>query len=260
MAYSKPPVGALLDRTHPLSRGLIGYWLLGEGGGTRVNDSFGNNPGVLTNFSGNPWGGSPSGGRCPKLDGVDDYIDLGISNLLAPAALSFVIWGTFSSFTNGYSAVFSRIKSGTFYQFFVKSDGKIAIYVRGSGGGSSYDGTGAFTLSTGVEYCLAGTYDGTTIRGYVDAVLDNSQAYADDLSSITDINTTVGTQLSTPSRCCDFKANNLRLYNRGLSREELIWLRAERYAGFASDGLDFGDFSGTAPPPSTGRVFGYVFG
>jgi len=38
----KPLLGTLLDRTHPLSAGLIGAWLFNEGAGTTAMDSSGN--------------------------------------------------------------------------------------------------------------------------------------------------------------------------------------------------------------------------
>ena len=38
----KPPKGAQLRRGHPLSRGLVGYWLMNEAGGSVVQDLSGN--------------------------------------------------------------------------------------------------------------------------------------------------------------------------------------------------------------------------
>jgi len=44
----KPPKGAMLNRGHPLARGLVGCWLMNEGGGNIVNDLSGNgNRGVF---------------------------------------------------------------------------------------------------------------------------------------------------------------------------------------------------------------------
>ena len=45
----KPPKGAMLNRGHPLSRGLKGCWLMNEGGGKIVNDLSGNgNTGIFS--------------------------------------------------------------------------------------------------------------------------------------------------------------------------------------------------------------------
>jgi len=42
MAILKPPRGVLLQRGHPLSRGLVGCWLMNEGAGTLVRDASAN--------------------------------------------------------------------------------------------------------------------------------------------------------------------------------------------------------------------------
>lgn len=34
----KPPKGVMLNRGHPISRGLVGFWLMNEGAGTLLND------------------------------------------------------------------------------------------------------------------------------------------------------------------------------------------------------------------------------
>lgn len=38
----KPPKGVLLNRGHPLARGLVGSWLMNEGGGNTIQDLSGN--------------------------------------------------------------------------------------------------------------------------------------------------------------------------------------------------------------------------
>lgn len=45
----KPLLGTLLDLSHPLSQGLVGAWLLNEGGGALVNDLANRAFGTLTN-------------------------------------------------------------------------------------------------------------------------------------------------------------------------------------------------------------------
>ena len=34
----KPPLGTQLNYSHPLSQGLVGYWLMNEGSGNQLND------------------------------------------------------------------------------------------------------------------------------------------------------------------------------------------------------------------------------
>lgn len=81
MRFQKPPTGAVLNPLHPLSRGLVGYWLFNEGAGSLVNDISGHgNHGKLTNMlpnvQGSGWGGGKSGGIL-QFDGISDYVDCG---------------------------------------------------------------------------------------------------------------------------------------------------------------------------------------
>lgn len=81
--FSKPPPGAQIDWTHPLSRGLVGCWLFNEGAGIRANDlsPYGNH-GTLTNFgAGSATSGWTGGkfGTALQCDGVDDAINCGDS-------------------------------------------------------------------------------------------------------------------------------------------------------------------------------------
>ena len=68
----------MINPLHPLSKGLVGAWLMNEGAGSRVNDISGHgNHGILKNMSPNAqnsgWGGSKFGGGL-GFDGSDDYV------------------------------------------------------------------------------------------------------------------------------------------------------------------------------------------
>jgi len=68
----KPPKGAMLNRGHPYARGLVGLWLMNEGGGNTVADLSGN--GGAGSFNGDVnWVGGKYG---PALNflGDADYV------------------------------------------------------------------------------------------------------------------------------------------------------------------------------------------
>lgn len=75
---TKPKPGFRLNPLHPLSRGLQGWWLFNEGGGSILHDQSGNeNHGTLTGMDPQfDWVASPLGGAL-EFDGVDDYVDAG---------------------------------------------------------------------------------------------------------------------------------------------------------------------------------------
>lgn len=71
MKVWQPPVGTPINRSHPLSAGLIGFWPLNEGGGQKAFDYAFNNNGGLANgavYTKNVKG------SCVSFDGVDDIV------------------------------------------------------------------------------------------------------------------------------------------------------------------------------------------
>ncbi len=67
MSIIKPPRGILPNKSHPLARGLAGYWPMLEGGGGKISDlSCNGNIGELTGTA--PWSSGLFGG-CVNYDG-----------------------------------------------------------------------------------------------------------------------------------------------------------------------------------------------
>lgn len=102
------------------------------------------------------------------------YVDLGTA--MDPAAMTYSIWVNGDSFSDSYNSTIVR-SGGTgsdYSQLFVKSNGKIAVYL-GAAGNVDYDGTGSHTLSTGTWYLVAFTYDSTNgLIGYVNGGVDGT--------------------------------------------------------------------------------------
>ena len=90
----KPPLGAKVNFSHPLAKGLVGLWLMNEGGGNKVYDLSGNeNHGTLTNMDpATDWVGGKDGPAI-DFDGSDDYVDMGdVDTLEGLNAMSVCLW------------------------------------------------------------------------------------------------------------------------------------------------------------------------
>lgn len=71
----KPPLGVQINWAHPISRGLVGCWLMNEGSGNKIYDlSNNNNNGT---FYGNTSWIPGKYGSCLDFDGSGDYVSLG---------------------------------------------------------------------------------------------------------------------------------------------------------------------------------------
>ncbi len=155
-----------------------GVWHLPNGSTLSTGDSTGNaNNGTLVN--------SPTAGA-GQIDGgaslasaSSQYLTLGNSSILEPAAITVSAWVNGASFPNSVNNVVSSVcaRGGQYYQISVNSTGKIAVYLVGGASNVSYDGTGSHTLSTGAWYYLTLTYSSSAgLIAYVNAGADGSAA------------------------------------------------------------------------------------
>lgn len=231
---SKPSPGRLLDLAHPLSRGLVGFWLLGDGG-ARANDSTGkNNHGILTSFPVNSWVGGPSGGSALRFDGAASYIPL-------PSMAA--------RFTTEATVVLEvRLRLHT-----PVDDAKTGLISLGVGSLPRYpyvDGTiycdyfsnirktvGVGLVTDRTQWHQVAVTSTPGANGW--RFYQNGQLYyldtGDSTISLAPV-VEIGRHNNGGSNYeLDGDLNFVRLYNRSLSNLELLQLKADPYAGFVAD-------------------------
>ena len=85
---AKPPVGAILDESHPINQGQVGCWLLNEGQGTSVINLVDRSAGTLVNSP--TWVTGPYGPALSMVGSSSQRVDLGALKLgLSPQATIF---------------------------------------------------------------------------------------------------------------------------------------------------------------------------
>lgn len=241
--FTKPRAGVKLNHAHPLSRGLVGYWVLNEGSGTIVYDISGSGQhGTLTGFSFSStsgWTGSPMGGGL-RGDGSNDVVNCGSSSILNPIAMSWCSWVMTTSLSQPYQSPFTRrlgVGNTYAYTWAVKSNGRVAIYVR-TAGDTAYDGTGAHIIAVNKWYFVAFTYSSSDgLKGYVNGVLDGTAAANGNISQVADVTYlmddpyTGGGVNRTWTGCMD----ETRVYNRVLLPNEIKTLYANPHINLMSN-------------------------
>ena len=135
---TKPPAGVRLNPLHPLSQGLVGYWLFNEGAGSIAHDisGYGNHGtlvGMSTNAQSSGWGGSKFGGGL-QFDGSGDYISKSTFTLTFPSTI--IMWINPSQGALSQSrTILSRDGGTTFLWYYIEGGAdntKIDIYDGGS--------------------------------------------------------------------------------------------------------------------------------
>lgn len=111
----KPNPGCQLSYSHPLASKLVGFWLMNEGAGVRLNDLTAN-ANTATLKGGAPWGASPLGSAL-KLNGSSQYANLAAGNgslNLAGSDATIISLVNFSSLTpdSNQALIFGGYQNG----------------------------------------------------------------------------------------------------------------------------------------------------
>lgn len=248
----KPLPGAQLDRTHPLAQGLVGCWLMNEGGGLSVYDYSGNDAhGALTN--GPTWEAGPDGGAL-RFDGSDDYVSAApVLSGLESATITVRVNqpprgigsddGVWVGTNVAYNAAFLSGRNFTGWQVWIN---KLKYQIT-----ENFDSTWHTYTTVFVGGALLEMYrDGLIRRSY-------------DTSIPTSINNHATLQFgrTATSLYSGATISHVHIHNRALSADEIAWLHAEPYCMFARPDrwrrvFDFGESGGIIRPrgPRTLRV------
>ncbi len=212
---------------------LVGWWRLDDGTGTVALDSSGNgNDGQI---QGNPaWVAGILGGAL-QMDGAGDYINCGNGPTLDirdQITLSF--WIKTDGFTTDWSAIISK-GDGSWRMSRSATTGN-ALHM-GFGGTTTAGNTymdGAITVTDGEWHHGAGVYDGAEAQIYVDGVLDVTQAATGQLASAT-YDVLIGENAQQTGRYLNATLDDVRIYNRALTLEEIEIVMEGEFAPIAAD-------------------------
>jgi len=215
-------IPALAGATDP---SLLGWWKLDDGAGLTAADSSGNdNHGTLTNMAGNEWTtGQIDGGL--EFDGNNDYVDTPIVNNEI-TNLTFAAWfksDDAGSIGDNYLAqrFVSQSRDSTYSRLAIGiNNNRIATYWHDGGHNV---GEGTTTLTSGMWYHAALTYDGSTIRIYLNGNEENSFDESSMTAPSASTTLKIARQISG-ERSFDGVLDDVRVYGRALSPEEIAEL------------------------------------
>lgn len=169
---------------------LVAYYKLNSTSGTTANDSKSSNNGTLTNMAGNEWQTSPAmfgPKNALDFDGSNDYVNCGTINL-SGSALTFECWVNVDAFQNNSPYISSIIgtESGNGTALLRFGDGglaknKVQFVLHIGTAQSKLDGIAE--LETNKWYHIAGVYDGSEMKIYINGKLDTSKDQSGNITS-----------------------------------------------------------------------------
>jgi chitodextrinase len=229
--------GALLAAPAPAQtvNGLVAAYGFEEGSGTAIGDASGrNNNGVA---SGTSWSTAGKFGNALVFNGTNARVTVpNTASLQLTTAMTLEAWVLPTTAPTGWRAIVDKTVDG--YYLMASTDNGNRPGVGGTWNDGNKNIFGPTVLPVNTWSHLATTFDGTTVRFFVNGVQVSSQAQTAALG------TTTGTlQIGGDSYPNEFFAgliDEVRVYNRALSAAEIQ--------------ADMGVAVGTPPPPVVDTV------
>jgi hypothetical protein len=203
--------------TSAVQADLVGWWRLDEGSGTTAYDSSGNgNDGTIL---GNPkWVAGKVGGAI-DFDGDGDYINCGNDPIFdITDEITLTVWVNSNDNGNsehncwlgkGDNAYAIKHQSGNYLEFFIYD-----------GDWHSTNYSTDITSLNGDWHHMAGTYDGSELKFYLDGELAANLVYSSTIGTAAH-NVTIGENSQATGRYFDGMLDDPRIYNKALSQDDI---------------------------------------
>ena len=230
----KPKPGAVLNRAHPMSQGLIGLWLFNEGAGLKTKDLVSDQYGTISNMAINSttsgWIGSPLGGGL-QFDGSDDFITFTNNQALQGLTdrVTVIVRFKLVSVAHSFNNVLMKNNANTnFLGVLINSTGTNWQFQLAA---STHTGS---ALTVGNVYECAASWNknlaSNQVRLYTNGVAVAVATNTTALNTST-TNLSFGSDLVNAGRQMNMVLEHCRIYNRDLVEKEIRELYTRPYTG-----------------------------
>lgn len=222
-----------LNKLHPINQGLVGCWLLGDAAAGVIYDiSESGNSGSVGNT---PLTTQPSHHRgfASHFDitgGNDEYIVIPNSDSINLITVTMSCWCYYDG-SGSFPRIISKLSGGPFngYELLAYDGTSFPAFQIGKGGGVTL-AHDSVILPRNIWNHVVGTYDGFTGRLYINGAQVGTFSSTNALGTTTTA-LNIGRWPGATSSYFSGGIEGVRLYNRGLSADEVLRLYVEPYAG-----------------------------
>ena len=205
----------------PNNQGLVGYWSFNEGTSTVALDYSGNkNKGTLVN--GPAWVNGKRG-KALNFDGVNDFVDANPSNgnnLDISGPLTVTAWVKTNSLGT-FQTIISKHTGGSNANYLIWIENQNRFQTYASPGGISTNVMGTTVAKKNTWYHVAELWDGAFLRLFVNGVQEGTPASGSGNVGVTIKDVAIGSESYGGSNFFNGLIDEVRVYNRALSADEI---------------------------------------
>lgn len=200
----------------------VAHWELDEASGTIAPDSSGNGyDATLVGRTGPEWRTGPNGGAL-EFHGVGSYVNCSNSPIFdVTDALSVSAWINITTVPADWAGIITKGDDAWRFSTFQRTT---SLHFAVTGPPDYWAVNGQTQLNPGQWYNVAATYDGTEIRLYVDGVEDAIATAYDGGVTTDPFDVWIGGNSDRPGREFDGLIDEVAVWNRALSINEIQWL------------------------------------
>lgn len=216
--------------------GLVGWWTM-DGPDTISNITDRSTTGTNGSLTGQAATTTAPGkiGQALSLDGTDDFVNMGTSATYATSNMTISFWARSNTAPTIFDGPMGKTESDTWTQgwgFFFQSATQMRFFVEGY---NTNFASNTFTNPVTNWNHYVGTWDGTTIKLYVNAVVGTNANYSGSITATNQFN--IGRVGGTNNYNLNGQIDDVRFYNRALSASEVSALYK---AGQSKQNISFG--------------------
>ncbi len=231
---NKPILGTRLNWSHPLNKGLVGFWLFNEGHGDKVYDlSMNENTGTCTGMADPPTttSGWNPGRIGPSIcfDGSNDYILLSNNSNLNLTGNYTISSSFYSNDVTLFKMIVAKSEGGAVTcQYELGQNNGTAVFRVGNGISIR---TASKSISNATWYNVVGVKYGTTLSIYVNGAKGTDDTTTSNATTTTSV--VIGARnTSLLNAYFNGIVNEVRIWNRPLSELEIQQFYTEPYCMF----------------------------
>jgi hypothetical protein len=201
----------------PPPTGLVASYGFNEGTGTKVTDLSGNGNNGTTR--GTTWTTAGKYAGAATFDGTSSWVTVNDANTLdLTTGMTLEAWVYPTALGTGWRTVILKEKTGgLIYSLYANDSSQRALTQLNIGGDLNAWGTTQLPLNTWSH--IAGTWDGTTLKMWVNGVLAGTKAVTGTLANSTGVLHIGGNAIW--NEWFSGRIDEIRVYNRPLSQAEL---------------------------------------